>query len=379
LRRVAYAAAEELLVKAVQLRRATSTTPADQEAELLAITRLLEVARARRYFQGATDLDVLDRAKELAERVGRQDILQNLVWFEWSALATACRRPESDPLAHAFADLTRDDPRVEMRAAGLEVLGVLHWQAGHITESAEHLDAGMRLLSSAGPPRDAFDAEMRFVSRCFWIWTHTMTGALSAEEAYAEFDRLMVEVPDRFAISSICGFAATTAIALGDWPTTERYVRMGVEADPGSQFAFWGGQVLMQRSIVTAWRGDVDAALKSFAEGRARYTGIGGRSGVPTFEASLALNVARQGRVTEAVALIESARAEFETFDERWNEPIVLIGEAVVVSAAGDVAGAEERLARAATVAREQGSHVLARRAEELVLVTEAGPKARIS
>ena len=44
LQRVAYASAEDLLTRAVQLRRATSVTHADFEEELATIRRLLEVA-----------------------------------------------------------------------------------------------------------------------------------------------------------------------------------------------------------------------------------------------------------------------------------------------------------------------------------------------
>ena len=44
--RVSYGAAEDMLDRAVQLRKATSVSIPDQEAELVAISRLLEVARA---------------------------------------------------------------------------------------------------------------------------------------------------------------------------------------------------------------------------------------------------------------------------------------------------------------------------------------------
>ena len=115
LRRVSYAAAEDSLRKAVQLRRATSATAADREGELLAICRLLEVARARRYFQGASNLDVMARAKELAERGGKRDVLIDLLWFEWSALATSCRGEEAAPLALVPHRPRRPQPRGGLR------------------------------------------------------------------------------------------------------------------------------------------------------------------------------------------------------------------------------------------------------------------------
>jgi tetratricopeptide (TPR) repeat protein len=370
LRRVSYAAAEDSLRKAVQLRRSTSTSVADQEGELRAICRLLEVAKARRYFQGATDLDVLGRAKELADRCGQRDVLIDLVWFEWSALATSCRGEEAAPLAMELRRLTADDPRPEVRATGHQIYGVLCWGAGRISEAVEHLDIALDLMAQAGPPSDPFAMERTMVSNTFWLWHHIVVGDLTPEEGFSRFDDLIAAMPDRFAVASICGFAATVAVTIGRWDETDHYARIGIEAGAGGQFAFWDGQFLMHRGIVLAGRGQVEEAIASFAEGEARYTGIGGRSALATFRASLALQLATQGRVDDAGRWAQAARTELDTYNERWNEPIVLMAEAAVVGAAGAHEEAEELFACAADAATLQGAHTLARRANELAAVT---------
>jgi hypothetical protein len=201
------------------------------------------------------------------------------------------------------------------------------------------------------------------VSHTFWLFHHAVHGDMPAEEVFARFDRLIAAMPDRFAVSSICGFAATTAIALGRWEDAGRFAAINMEADPGSQFAFWGGQALMQRGIVEAWHGRVPEGVASFDEGMARYTGIGGRSATSTFEASLAMNLARAGEVEEAQRRVEAARDELSTRRELWNEPVVLLAEGVVAHAAGDAATAARKLAEAVHRATEQGSHALADRA----------------
>jgi DNA-binding SARP family transcriptional activator len=363
LRRVSYAAAEDSLRKAVQLRRATGTTLADQDAELRAICRLLEVAKARRYFQGASDLDVLGRAKELAERCGQRDVLIDLVWFEWSALATSCRGEEAAPLAMELRRLTADDPRPEVRATGHQIYGVLCWGAGRISEAVEHLDIALDLMAQAGPPADPFAMERALVSNTFWIWHHVVVGDLSPDEGFARFDDLIAAMPDRFAVASICGFAATMAVTVGRWDETDRYAAIGIEAGAGGQFAFWDGQFLMHRGIVLAGRGQVEEGIASFVEGDRRYTGIGGRSAVATFRASLALQLVGQGRTGEAERWAGAARAELDTYNERWNEPIVLMAEAAVASALGDAEEAAELYACAADAATLQGAHRLAERA----------------
>jgi DNA-binding SARP family transcriptional activator len=299
-RRVAYAAAEDLLTRAVQLRRSTGSTLADEEAELRALFRLLEVARARRYFQGAAAPEVIDRAKELAERTGQRDLLLDLMWFEWSSRATAARTADSTPLAEAYQRLTRDDPRPEVQAAGWEVRGVWCWGAGRIGEAVESLERAMALTADLPAPADEFGAEQRMVSVTFALLNHALHGDVPVPEVFARFDELMASIPDRFGVASVCGFAATTAIALGDWEQAERFAATGADANRTGEFTFWVGQTLMQRGIVQVWRGTVDEGVADFTTGRDIYTGIGGRSALSTFEASLALNLIARGRVAEA-------------------------------------------------------------------------------
>lgn len=306
---------------------------------------------------------MIGRAKELAERCGRRDVLLDLIWFEWSALATSCRGEESTPLAMDLRRLTADDPRPEVRATGHQVYGVLCWGAGRIAEAVEHLDIALALLQEAPPPPEPFGMERQLVSNTFWIWNHAAHGDLPAGEAFARFDALITAIPDRFAVASICGFAATTAVALGAWREVDRFARIGTEADAGAQFAFWDGQFLMHRGIVEAWQGDIDRGMATFAGGKARYTGIGARSGLSTFEASMAIHVAAAGRVDDATRLITNARAELEAYNERWNEPMVLMGEAAVARAAGAGDEADELLACAADAATAQGAHAFADRA----------------
>jgi hypothetical protein len=177
-------------------------------------------------------------------------------------------------------------------------------------------------------------------------------------------------MPDRFAVASICGFAATMAVTVGRWDETERYAGIGIEAGAGGQFAFWDGQFLMHRGIVLAGRGQVEDGIASFVGGEDRYTGIGGRSAVSTFRASLTLQLVDQGRIDDAERWARAARAELDAYNERWNEPIVLMAEAAVAGARGDAEGADELYACAADAATLQGAHALARRALELAAVT---------
>lgn len=354
LHRVAYPAAEELLAKAVQLRRATSATPADEEAELDAILRLLEVARALRYFQGVETTDVMERAKELADRTGRRRALLDLTWFQFSALATSTRIAEAEVRSAAFVELTADDTDPAALGDSTESTGILAWMKGDIGRAAERLDAAMALYDQAGPPTDAFALERLLVTTCFWLFNHIVHGDRPAEDGFAHFDRLIADTPDRFVVSSVCGFAATTALSIGAWAEAERFTQINVEVDPEAQFAFWSGQVLMHRGVALTWRGRVDEGLARFAQGRELYVGVGGRSGLTMFQAAFGHQLAVRGRLAEARAALVEARREMETLGERWGEANLLIGEAVLARVEGDDERSRERFAAAVAVAERQ-------------------------
>jgi tetratricopeptide (TPR) repeat protein len=365
-RRVSFSAAEDLLTRAVRLRRATSSTDEDAAAELQTLVRLLEVARALRYYQGAVDLDVIERAKELAERTGEADIGRALLWFEWSALATSCRIDEAAPLAQAYIAVTNADPRPEVQSEGLEVYAVSCWGRGRIAEAAEHFDRAVALVDGLPLPEDDFRLERRVVTIMFWLWTHAAVGDKPLDEVWAHFDALLAQIPDRQFLVATCGFAGTTATTIGDWERAERYADLALKADPGLQFAFWAGQCLMFAGIVAAARGETARALERFAEGRRRYTEIGGRSALSGFEASLALNLALHGDHEVAAQFASEARVELERYHERWNEPLVLLAEAAVAHGWGDADETDRLLAEDVAVIRDQGSLALLHRVRDL-------------
>jgi hypothetical protein len=132
-----------------------------------------------------------------------------------------------------------------------------------------------------------------------------------------------------------------------------------------AQFGFWYGRRLMQRAAALAVRGESDEALAALDAGQAAYTAVSGGSALPTMQATVALGVARYGRVAEAEELLARARAP-GVLGERWNVPIVCIAESVVAHEAGERERAGRAVAEAIAVATEQEAHALAARAAKL-------------
>ncbi len=359
--RVAYVVAEDLLTRAVQLRRSASSSPESQQAELDALLRLLEVMQATRYFAG-TDRDALHRAQDLAAELGHDDVHRTLKWSEWAALSTTARIAEAQPMAEQYLARWGDDPRPQVRAAAHTLFGVDEWTRGLIGSAMGHLDEAAALLADAPPPEDAFEGGQRVIAHSFGLYCHAAHGDQTPEEALVGFDFMLGIVPPA-AVPAVCAFGAAVAAVHTRWDAVDRLVRHALELDPASQFAFFGGQLLMFRGLVEAHNGDYDTAIASFVEGRSRLRSTGGRSGTPSYQALLAELLAQAGRVNDAAELVAGARLQTDESGEGWNEVTICIAEGVVAAASGNQERAVERLTTAVATGKEQGADALAERA----------------
>ena len=373
--RVAYVVAEDLLTRAVELRRAAGSSPAAQQAELDALLRLLEVMQATRYFAG-TDRDALHRAQDLAAQLGHDDVHRTLKWSEWAALSTAARVAEAQPMAEQYLARWEQDPRPQVRASAHTLFGVDEWTRGRIRSAMQHLDEAAALLADAPPPEDAFEGGQRVIANCFGLYCHAAHGGQTPEEAFAGFDFMLGIVPPP-AVAAVCYFGAAVAAVHTRWDAVDRLVRHALELDPASQFAFFGGQLLMLRGLVDAHRGDYDAGLASFVEGRSRLRAVGGRSGTPTYQALLAELLAQAGRLNDAAELAAGARLQTDESGEGWNEVTICIAEGVVAEASGHRDRARERLTTAVATGKEQGADALADRAAAILARLPADPPRR--
>ena len=194
-RRVAFVSAENLLRRAVELRRASSTDRAGQLAELHTLVKMLEVARARRYFLSATSPAVMERAKELAETVGDRETLMNLLWFESAGQQTAADLTWATPLVDRFAAMTAEDPRLDIQSLGLGLTGVDAWGHGRVAEANEILQRAMQLVADAPPTTIALEDEQRFVMRCFWNFYRALCGDAPLTDVFADYSTMYELAP----------------------------------------------------------------------------------------------------------------------------------------------------------------------------------------
>jgi len=364
-RRYAFESAESMLERAVQLRRSAGSAD-DVEAELLAASRLLSIQRSRHGYASVADSPHLRRAKELAEREGRVDILARLLWTEWAAYDSRCRYDVSDAIAerlHGLADRT-DDPLV--RVTGLASLAISRWHQGDIAEASEMLDEAVRVGATATAPvmTLGLDLEVLLLPHPFSRYLHALVGdAGTPEEAEAGLEALADAAPDPYGVSLVEMLSAAAAITTGQPEWALRAARRGVDADPESTFTFWGRGLQGYLAAALIELGQVDEGLRLLDEAVTRYHDAGGRTGTGVYRASMVTGLIAAGRLDEAADALVEAERELALYRERFAAPLVIEAEARLRHARGDdPADVVATFRRARDLAVEQGAHAVAGR-----------------
>ncbi len=363
-RRYAFESAEGLLARAAQLRRTAGSKASDIEAELVTSCRLLSIQRSVHGYASVAQSPNLRRAKELARRSERIDILARLLWTEWAAYDTMCDFDRSDAVALQLHELGSGATDPLVRVTGLASLGISRWHRGEVGEASTLLDEAV--VVGAGVPVPTMtlglDLEVLLLPHPFSRYLQVLTGALeSAAEAETAFEELAALAPDRYAVSLVQMFSAGGALTTGRFEWAERAARKGIEADPESTFSFWGRGLQGYLAAALIEQGRYDEGLAALEVAIDRFVEAGGRTGVVVYKAARAAGLAGAGRLEAAAEAVAAAYREMETYGERFAEPLVLEADARYRHAAGEP-GAEDLLARAEARATAGGAHAVARR-----------------
>ncbi len=362
LRRFAYAAADDLLARAVQLHRPNTNSRDELEAELRAIMLRTSVQVALHGYPVVLGQRSLVRGQELAASLGRDTELLSLLWAEWAGFDLACEYRQADTMA---VDLlgrfgASDDPHA--RVLGHLAYGISRWHRGDITESAAHLEAAR--AASVEIPHDSiswviFDRDQVRLANAFAVYVHDLISA--HDDADARYDAIIDSIPgDRYWEMIVCSFATSSALSCGDVDRVLRAGRRGIAADPDASYGLWSKSLRCFYGAALALGGDMDQGLPLLDEAWAAFTQAGMQTNGLTFLSSRAQALAQVGRLGEAAETLADARRQLNLTDERFAEPTLLLAEAVYAHATGNIDDAAERFAAAAALASRQGSFAIA-------------------
>jgi DNA-binding SARP family transcriptional activator/tetratricopeptide (TPR) repeat protein len=364
IRRVAYASAQDLLERAVQLRRTAGSSPEHVAAEALSITNLVSVIGARTGHASLVGSPLVARGQQLADAAGMPLERLLLVWVEWAGLDLSNRSAEAHPSARELLDMAAAEPDLPLASVlGHTAYGISCWHEGRIDEASEHLDIAAALAPTAvdathTPLLSQLD-QIR-ISMAFSVYIHDLRGDLDDPER--RYDEVVAVVPgDVFWELLVMNFAASGALSLGDVERSIRASERGIAADPEGVSQFWSMALRCYLGAALYLRGDIDRALEVFDPAWDAYRAVGLRTNGSTWLACKAHGLAAVGRLDDAKAAVAEAWHELEAYRDLYAESTILLAEAALLHASGD--DATNALQRAVDVAVAQGSHAVAARA----------------
>ena len=311
--RFAYETALELLQRAVVLRGASGSMPSDLEAELLAICRLTEIRRRVHGYNGGVDDVPLDRARQLADRTGRHDLLVELLWAEWAAAKVGGDVAVADHLAAQFAELSTsaDDPVV--RRLGSGVHGIHLGQIGRAGEAAAQLDIALQVERDddgrLGKPTigEGRAEERDLFLYGYWALTHEVVGDL--DDGPQRFADVAAAQPGPYYELAALNFDSYAGAIIGDVDRAARAGRRVIAADPGIDFPFFTGGSALNLAWALSEMGEVEEAVDLYDEWLPIMVGSGIRTGLPLYHAHHALVLLRAERLADAEAAARSVVA----------------------------------------------------------------------
>jgi DNA-binding SARP family transcriptional activator len=356
MRRTAYEAADDLLSRALDLRRSAGGGAAAQEAELLTTVRLVSLRRGWRGYRRAYETVPLERAEHLAMRLGRTDLYLGLLFAQWGSAATSgdvgtAHRLGTRIRGHAQGS---DDPVVEV--LGETVWAITCWHLGRMVEA----DSCMRWVQERLPQlseRDLTrleDVDSAASMHAFSIHIRVLAGSLEPD---GHFEALTERFPRPYDRLVIGNFAGMTAVLRDDDGQAAHWAEWALQHDHDAQFDFFGGACEIYLGWARARQGEPQAGLELIDHGFTRSARAGGRTGFGFMAAIRAEAMLLAGRPAEAVATyLDESEQAVQQQGERFVLPYLQLARTrLAVAQRTDPAETARHLDAARRAAEEMG------------------------
>ncbi len=332
-------------------------TPAgrDRDVTELNIRNAMAAPLNARYGYASPELqDVLERARDLAERLGdTRTQLLSLVG-EFGVRFVQGHIAESYEIAKRGLELSGRHPDIAWQAH-FAVAGSASSLARH-SEGLHHFGLAHELCHDAVP--GLVGTRLDVHARAWSAHTHWLVG--QDEEALRWCDWAIAhaeELDHPYSLAVALAYAAITHQLRGDVAQTEEFASRVTEICARYEFAYYDNWGL----ILAGWSRGGQAGADQIRRGLARLRDQGSMARHPYYLSLLAETLISAGQPDAAGAVLESARAAAAVHDDRWWLP-----ELYRLDARRSRGPARERLLRrAAELAQEQGAVALLRRATD--------------
>ncbi|WP_089156345.1 ATP-binding protein [Micromonospora sp. NBS 11-29] len=361
--KTALGAAERHLGSAVELARRASLL----DLELTALAQLIAVVGMRSMY-GTASVSLLERAEQVAQRLGRDRDAAGFLFSRWTAHGQALDMARSTPLARRLDEQgrTSDDPVI--RYYGTAAAGIHEWCTGNVGGSYRRLSA----LSAADLAGDDGRTDpVRDGVQLMAMGMFAEIAGYHGETVLARglLDTVVTAAGDNpYAVTAAASFEARTAAVVGDPAWALRAAQRGIAVDPHFSFVSLGAYLRLARCWALAMTGREPTRAADDAE---RLIRIGltnpTRTCVSTWYALLGEMRIAAGEFGHAAAALDNAEERLERHGQRSAEALVILVRAQLARAVGDDAVAVDLARKARSVATRQGAHLFAKRADQLL------------
>ena len=355
MRRTAYESADDLLSRAVELRRNAGGSPTAHEAELVATARLVTLRRSWKGYSHAYQTLSLERAEGLARRSGRTDLYLGLLFAHFSVAATSGDVPTAQQLGERIRDHATDHPDPVVRVLGQTVWAITCWHLGRMAEADRLMASAQQEVAGFAPDYAARlkDIDSTALLPCFGLHIRVLAGSLEWDGSFEQLSERFTQPYDQVVIGN---FAAMTAVLRGDAAAARHWAQWALDHDTEDQFHFFGGPCEAHLGWAQARLGRPAAGLRLIDHGMARYADAGGRTGFGYMAASRVEALLLADRPLEEVAgYLDESEAAVLRQGERFVLPYLSLARARLALAQGDDAEAQRHLGIAVTTAEEMG------------------------
>lgn len=358
----AFETADRLLQSAVYLAQRAGLAG----LELSALSHLTAVVGMRSGY-GSSGLDLLQRAENLARRLGREREAADLLFSRWAAHSQGIQLVQAAPLARRLLEQGEASTDPMVRAYGWSAWGIHQWDLGQIDEAFRYLSRANSIMLEDRP--GSGDGPLRRDLQLLWPVMLALMTALhgDVDAARSLLDTLEVDAEDDpYAITVWAAFSVVTAALAGDPAWASRAADRGIAVDPDNSFVFLGGYQRLARCWARALTGDDPAGAAAQAESIIGAVLLDPpRSGLAAWYGLLCEMLLAADLPTKAAEVLERAEWSLDAHGQRYPEGLLLLLRAQVQQAGGEPTCTVTATAeRARVLSTERGAHLFAQRSE---------------
>jgi DNA-binding SARP family transcriptional activator/tetratricopeptide (TPR) repeat protein len=357
----AFEAADRRLRTAVEVARTAGLA----DLELAALSELTALFAMCTGWVGS-NVDVLERAEQLARSLGREREASGFLLSLWTAQAESIELERGGPIAARLLEHGHASCDPVVRAYGLHAWGIHQWSLGNIGEAFRHLSRSHQIMLADDSPH-----EQDWLRHDQQVRSPVMLAEMTAVHGDLEAAKALLDTveaaagQDPYAITVWATFAARIAPMAGDPAWALHAARRGSAVDPDFSFAYLGIHQRLARCWALAVTGHDPAAAAQEAEGLiAANLFDPPRSSATTSLGLLGEMRLAAGELDKAAAALDRADFLLETYGLRYSEGLLLLMRARLLQAQGEPVSVVRAAAeRAWSLSAEREAHLFAQRA----------------